>query len=68
MFGFPIPFYQCAANENFATEHRINRAIVDQALGNNRDAVQHHFFIRHHRRIFLRPMWLTVTALAQVFR
>jgi len=67
VFGFPLTFNQCTTNKDFAANGRIDTAVVHQTFRYDWHAVKHDFFVRHHRRAFLRPMRFAVTALDKVF-
>ena len=62
----PVALDQRVADEQLAAELRVDPAVVDLALGDDRHAVQRHLLVRHHRRLLLLPVRLAVGALDQV--
>ncbi len=64
--GAPVALDQRVADEQLAGGLRVDPAVVDLALGDDRHAVQRDLLVRHHRRLVLLPVRLAVGALEQV--
>ena len=66
MASIPFPFHQRRADKQLTRHHRINRAVIDFAIGNNRNAIQRDFFARHNGVLGFLPMRLAITAFHQM--
>ena len=64
--GAPVALDQGVADEQVAGGLRVDTAVVDLALGDDRHAVERDPLVRHHRRLLLLPVRLAVGALHQV--
>ena len=64
----PVTLHQRVTDKQLAAERRIDLAVVDLARGDHRQAVNGHFFGRHHRALRPLPVRLAVRALKQMLR
>ena len=64
----PVTLHQRVTDKQLAAERRIDLAVVDLARGDHRQAVNGHFFGRHHRALRALPVRFTVRALEQMLR
>ena len=64
----PVALDERVPDEQFPRQRRVDAAVVDQPPGDDRNAVQRHAFVGHHRAALAVPVRLAVGALDQVIR
>jgi hypothetical protein len=64
----PLALHQRPPDEQLAREHRVDPAVLDRAVGDDREPIQRHPLGRHDRPAARRPAWLRVRALQQMAR
>ena len=66
MAGVPLPLHERVPDEELASQRRVDAAVLHQAVGDQRYAVQRHALAGHDGRALARPVGLGVGPLDQV--